>query len=301
MVGNGPPRHTVVPSPPPSAAASSYVTQQGPPAPGGLVASYQPTTGGDEPDGAGPPLSTAASAVQGSATFWQTVWRRASVLVTLMLVQSLSQFVLERYEGLVAANIAIPLFLTMLVGAGGNAGNQASVRVIAGLSTGQYRARDWWRVVRREAVVGCACSVILGVMCVLRVVLYYLSDDDAYNGAVLTAGGSSSASSSPVTPAAGQLSLLDPAPPSAGGGTAAASAGMLTTVAAISLSLMMIVSVSVVLGAALPFACRRVGLNVEHAAPTIQVVMDITGVFITCAVCSAFLPTRDLTVTRVLP
>lgn len=48
------------------------------------------------------------------------------------------------------------LFLTMLVGAGGNAGNQSAIKVIRGLATGQYKTtyRDTVRVVGQQAGVG---------------------------------------------------------------------------------------------------------------------------------------------------
>ena len=43
-------------------------------------------------------------------------------------MQSFSGIILSRNEGLLADHPVIVFFLTMLVGAGGNAGNQASVR-----------------------------------------------------------------------------------------------------------------------------------------------------------------------------
>ena len=55
-------------------------------------------------------------------------------LFALMLVQSVSGFVLEGFESLIAEHLILSHFLTMLVGAGGNAGNQAAVLVIRGLA-----------------------------------------------------------------------------------------------------------------------------------------------------------------------
>ena len=43
-------------------------------------------------------------------------------------MQSLSGFILAKNEALLENHPVIIFFLTMLVGAGGNAGNQASVR-----------------------------------------------------------------------------------------------------------------------------------------------------------------------------
>lgn len=42
------------------------------------------------------------------------------------------------------------LFLTMLTGTAGNAGNQSSAMVIRGLATGEINRKNGWRVVMRE-------------------------------------------------------------------------------------------------------------------------------------------------------
>ena len=43
------------------------------------------------------------------------------------------------------------------------------------------------------------------------------------------------------------------------------------------------------LGAALPIALEKAGLGASNAATSIQVVMDVSGVLITCAVCGYLL------------
>lgn len=180
-------------------------------------------------------------------TVFSIVWQRLSVLVSLLIIQSLSQFILENYEGLIAANVIIPLFLTMLVGAGGNAGNQAAVRSITGLVTGEFRAAHFWQCMRKECVIGGICAFTVFLIGSMRVHYFYANDDDI-------------------------------------------TTGVFETVFSISVSLFFIVFTSVVMGAALPFLFLRIGINVEHAAPVIQVLMDILGVSITCFVCSLFLP-----------
>jgi len=67
----------------------------------------------------------------------QLILRRSSVLTVLMFMQSLSSLVLSQYEELIAQNVFLALFLTMLTGTGGNAGNQSSSMVIRGMSTGE--------------------------------------------------------------------------------------------------------------------------------------------------------------------
>ncbi|CUF31978.1 magnesium transporter, putative [Bodo saltans] len=177
----------------------------------------------------------------------QVVWQRLSVLVSLLLLQSLSQFVLEAYEGLITSNVVVPLFLTMLVGAGGNAGNQAAVHAITGLVTGELRPSHLWPLLRRELLVGLISSTCLFFIGFVRVYLYYTNEE------------------------------VQPTP-------------VFATVFCISAALFMIVLVSVVLGTALPFVLRKLKFDIEHAAPMIQVLMDILGVLIACTVCAKFLP-----------
>ena len=59
---------------------------------------------------------------------------------------------------------------------------------------------------------------------------------------------------------------------------------------AISASLVAIVFTSVVIGALLPLLLQRCHVDPAHAGATIQVIMDLLGVAITCTVCSYLLP-----------
>lgn len=82
------------------------------------------------------PSSIGECPVEPNVTFMDAMKSRAYWLVGLLAMQSCSGFILSRNELLLQDHPVIIYFLTMLVGAGGNAGNQASVRVIRGL--GEY-------------------------------------------------------------------------------------------------------------------------------------------------------------------
>ena len=66
--------------------------------------------------------------VEPNISFLDALKSRANWLVGLLALQSCSGFILARNEVLLQDHPVIVYFLTMLVGAGGNAGNQASVR-----------------------------------------------------------------------------------------------------------------------------------------------------------------------------
>jgi hypothetical protein len=66
--------------------------------------------------------------VESSSPFFAAVCDQAGWLVGLLVLQSLSSFIIKRNADLLTEHAVIVQFLTMLVGAGGNAGNQASVK-----------------------------------------------------------------------------------------------------------------------------------------------------------------------------
>merc|ERR1711865_55316 len=95
-------------------------------------------------------------------TFCQSLTDRAGWVIGLLIFQSLSSFILARNESLLQHHGVIVQFLTMLVGAGGNAGNQASVGVIRGIAVGSITSSNKWKILRREFSMGLALSIILG-------------------------------------------------------------------------------------------------------------------------------------------
>ena len=67
----------------------------------------------------------------------ESLQSRATWLLGLLVAQSCSSFILQDNQELLTTHPTVIFFMTMLVGAGGNAGNQASVRLIRGLATGE--------------------------------------------------------------------------------------------------------------------------------------------------------------------
>jgi Mg/Co/Ni transporter MgtE len=60
----------------------------------------------------------------------------------------------------------------MLVGAGGNAGNQASVRVIRGLALGTLNEKTQWQFLGRELKMAGALSTILSLAGFVRAIVF---------------------------------------------------------------------------------------------------------------------------------
>lgn len=73
--------------------------------------------------------------------FKDQIKERAGWLIGLLFLQSCSSFIIQYNEQFLQNNMVLVQFLTMLVGAGGNAGNQAAVRVIRSLAVGTLNRR----------------------------------------------------------------------------------------------------------------------------------------------------------------
>lgn len=161
---------------------------------------------------------------------------RGRWLVGLLVLQSSSSFILDSYQELIKEHLVVTLFLTMLVGAGGNSGNQSAIKVIRGLATGSMTtsADSIRKVLRQQASVGLLLGTLLAAAGWIRV---FVTNGDATNAT------------------------------------------------AISLSLFLIVLASVLAGAALPFGLARAGIDPANAGTSIQVLMDVAGVCITCITC----------------
>lgn len=106
--------------------------------------------------------------------FMADLQSRASVLVSLMVVQSLSGMILSNFEELIKEHVVVTLFLTMLVGAGGNAGNQATVSLIQRLAReqdGHMKPSKEFSILLREARLGLLLGLLLCSVAFLRVLL----------------------------------------------------------------------------------------------------------------------------------
>ena len=95
------------------------------------------------------------------ADFNDSLKSRASWLLGLLICQSGSSFILEGNEALIQSHPVIVYFMTMLVGAGGNAGNQASVRIIRGLATGEVNPVSEGAFIASEVRMAICLSLIV--------------------------------------------------------------------------------------------------------------------------------------------
>ena len=173
-------------------------------------------------------------------SFKSLFFQRSMWLGSLLLLQSISGIILNKYQTLIEGHIMLSFFLTMLIGTGGNAGNQSATLVIRGLATGEISRKNAIRVLLREFGMSLFLAAVLFGASFARIYMFYPSRT---------------------------IEAL-----------------------AISASLFLIVSMSMVLGTFIPFMLERLNVDPAHsAAPFLATLMDVLGIIVYCAICSRIL------------
>ncbi|HET6346599.1 MAG TPA: magnesium transporter, partial [Myxococcota bacterium] len=98
--------------------------------------------------------------------------KRAGWLSALFIGEMLTATALGFYEAEIARAVVLALFMPLIISSGGNSGSQASTLVIRAMALGEVRLLDWWRVVRREVAAGLSLGFILGLIGLIRVVIW---------------------------------------------------------------------------------------------------------------------------------
>jgi magnesium transporter len=118
-----------------------------------------------------------------STPLWRQVWQRGIWLIGLLVLQSFSSIILASYSSLINQYTIIAVFLTMLIGTGGNAGNQTATLVIRGLTTKEMTRRNAFKVLVREFSISVIMSLLLVVVGFIRV---YVSYHDITSAAIIS-------------------------------------------------------------------------------------------------------------------
>lgn len=103
----------------------------------------------------------------------QLVRSRAVWLLVLALGATLTVQVLEIFESTLDQVVTLALFVPLLIGTGGNTGNQAATTVTRALALDDVRPRDIAAVVAREFRVGLSLGVLLGSVAFVLTALVY--------------------------------------------------------------------------------------------------------------------------------
>lgn len=102
----------------------------------------------------------------GAVRLWLS---RIPWLLLLMLSATLTSKIISSYETALAACAVLTAFIPMIMGTGGNAGGQASVTIIRGLSLDEIRLKDAFWVIWKELRVSLLCGLTLAPFAFLKV------------------------------------------------------------------------------------------------------------------------------------
>ncbi len=104
----------------------------------------------------------------GENNYFQTklyniVRRRALWLTVVFIITTLASVIIQAQEQLLKQAIVLIAFIPLLIDTGGDVGSQSSTVVIRGLNVQDLNSRNFWRIVKREALVGVLLGVALGL------------------------------------------------------------------------------------------------------------------------------------------
>ncbi|MFD3006382.1 magnesium transporter [Thermus tengchongensis] len=154
---------------------------------------------------------------------------RVRWLVILILTGMVTSSILQGFESLLEAVTALAFYVPVLIGTGGNTGNQSATLIIRALATRDLDLKDWRRVLLKEGAVGFLLGLTLALFLLGKVVLD------------------------------GQWALVP----------------------VVGLALFLIVLFANLVGALLPFALRRLGVDPALLSnPLIATLTDVTGLLI---------------------
>ncbi|MCR5251263.1 MAG: magnesium transporter [Lachnospiraceae bacterium] len=102
----------------------------------------------------------------------ETWGKRMPWLLLLMISATFTGSIISGFEDALGALPVLVAYIPMLMDTGGNAGGQASVTVIRGLSLNEIEFRDVFRVIWKEMRVAFLCGVSLAVANFIKLLLF---------------------------------------------------------------------------------------------------------------------------------
>ena len=91
-------------------------------------------------------------------------WKRGVWLTVLFVTAMFTATALHQYEDQLARWKWLVIFIPLIMGSGGNTGNQSATLIITALTTGNVRLSDWRKIAWRELRVGLMLGGLLGLL-----------------------------------------------------------------------------------------------------------------------------------------
>lgn len=83
---------------------------------------------------------------------WQMMKKCLPWIIILLVLGTFSSMVLSNFQSMLAAYSVLAAFIPTLMDTGGNAGGQTSALMVRGLALKEFSPKDFWRLLRQEAL-----------------------------------------------------------------------------------------------------------------------------------------------------
>ena len=146
-----------------------------------------------------------------STPILRLVRSRITWLLVLAIGATLTVQVLEVFEDALAQVTVLALFVPLLIGTGGNTGNQAATTVTRAIALDHLQPRDMIRVLGREVRTGLFLGLILGILGFVITGFFYEADVGLVIGLTLLSVCTMAASIGGIMPLIAKAIKVDPA------------------------------------------------------------------------------------------
>ena len=103
---------------------------------------------------------------------WETYKKRIPWLLLLMVSATFTGAIISSFESALSVCAILVAYIPMLMDTGGNAGGQASVTIIRGLSLGEIEYKDVLRVMWKEVRVSLVCGCTLAAANFVKLIVF---------------------------------------------------------------------------------------------------------------------------------
>ncbi len=109
--------------------------------------------------------------VYSKSSVWELWSARVRWLIILIVTGSITSTILQGFESVLEAVTALAFYVPVLVGTGGNTGNQSSTLIVRALATRDVALGDWLRIMRKELGVGMLLGLTLASLLTIKVLI----------------------------------------------------------------------------------------------------------------------------------
>ncbi|MCP4358411.1 MAG: magnesium transporter [Chloroflexi bacterium] len=115
-----------------------------------------------------------------SASIWQVFRKRVGWLLLLFIAATFTGTVLNIFQDELTAAITLSLFIPLIIGTGGNAGSQTVATIIRAITLDEVRLSSVTYAWRREVSVGFLLGLVMGIIGLVRALLWGTGVDVAF-------------------------------------------------------------------------------------------------------------------------